>query len=215
MSVPIRLPKRRHIQPTNDEDPLTFYYWPVVGAVYRQRLAMACEAMGRGPFERVLDAGYGSGILLPELFTRAQWVYGLDLHDQMEVVHQMLKNEGARATLLQGSVLKIPLPDKHLDAAICLSVMEHLNADELPKALCEFARVAKKDARLIFGFPVRNTLTDFLFRTLGFRPREIHPSSHRDILKAIPEHLTLEKTTHWPAGVPMDLSLYVVCTCRA
>ena len=107
----IRLPKRGHIKPIDREGPLPFYYRPITRAVYRQRLVLACDLLGAGHFGRILDAGYGSGILLPELSTRSDTVFGLDLHDKIAQVRQMLTHEGVQATALACSwkwLLRLP-----------------------------------------------------------------------------------------------------------
>src|SRR5207244_4045556 len=57
-AVPLRLPAREHIQPIDDDDPLRFYYMPVVGRFYRRRLELAATPLD-GHRGRVLQVRSG------------------------------------------------------------------------------------------------------------------------------------------------------------
>src|SRR5437868_5642361 len=78
----LRMPARGHIRRVDESDPLPWYYRPLVGWLYRERLQMALDLLGPGPFGRILEAGYGSGILLPTLAARTQELFAMDLHRQ-------------------------------------------------------------------------------------------------------------------------------------
>jgi predicted SAM-dependent methyltransferase len=94
-------------------------------------------------------------------------------------------------------------------------VLEHVT--ELEAALSEFHRVLRPGGVAVLGFPVRNLVTDAFFRIVGYKPREIHPSGHRDILAAVREHqgFVAEREERFPAIVPLDLAGYAGCRCRA
>lgn len=209
----LRLPDRRLLTKTNDEDPLHFYYNPFTGWVYRRRLSLALEALGPGPFESLLEVGYGSGILLPELARRARNVKAIDLHDQAEAVRRMLEAEHIDAELARGSVLELPYASGTFDSLVCLSVLEHMDGVSLPRALAELRRVCREGAVAVLGFPVRNVATDTFFRVVGFKPREIHPSGHRDIVGAARAAFRDVGARFWPSSLPVDVSLYGICRC--
>lgn len=97
---------------------------------------------------------------------------------------------------------------------VCLSVMEHMDETTLPLALKELRRVSKPGAVVVLGFPVRNTLTDFFYRLVGFSPRDLHPSGHQDIIRAAQSEFASVQVRAWPMLLPLDLTLYVVCQCR-
>ena len=210
----IRIPTQKHIFPTSDDDPLKYYYLPVTGYIYRRRLKMACDLLGPGPFNNLIEIGYGSGILLPELASRCSHLWGLDIHPQTALVEQMLEKERVQAQLLVGSSLKMPLPDSRLDAVVCLSVLEHLTEPQLREALAEIKRISTPKATIVLGFPVRNIVTDLFFRIVGFRTQDIHPSSHRDILEVAGRHLVIARSARLPKAAPTDdLSLYIAVRC--
>ena len=109
----------------------------------------------------------------------------------------------------------MPFEDDAFDGLVCLSVLEHIT--ELDAALTEFRRVLVADGIAVLGFPVRNPVTDSFFRLVGYNPREIHPSGHRDILAAARAHpgFVVERELTFPRHAPLDLAGYVGCRCRA
>ena len=208
------LPPRDLLSKTNSEDPLDYYYHPLTGWMYCQRLVMALDELGNGSINSLLEVGYGSGILLPELARRSQKLCAIDLHNQVAAVEKMLDAEHIHAELKIGSVLEMDYLAATFDAIVCLSVMEHMDEITLPLALKELRRVSTPGAVVVLGFPVRNTLTDFFYRLVGFSPRDLHPSSHRDIIQAAQSEFASVQVRAWPMRLPLDLTLYVVCQCR-
>ena len=49
----------------DDDDPLRFYDWPLIGRLYRRRVEL-CLAECRGG-ERVLEVGFGAGVTFTRL----------------------------------------------------------------------------------------------------------------------------------------------------
>ena len=210
--VRLILPKRGEIEKSHEDDPLDLYYHPITGFGYRRRLAMALILLGDGPFGRLLEVGYGSGILLPELARRAREVHGVDIHQNVEPVERMLRARGLTAALRVGDVFALPYPDGHFDVVVCLSVMEHLA--ELDNACGEVRRVLAPGGVAVFGFPVRNVVTTAFFRVVGYNADEIHPSTHRDILAALGRGFAVARVLRFPAFLTANLGLYVACRCR-
>src|SRR3989304_3247532 len=107
MTAPLRWPRREHIRPTHETDPLHFYYrWGIRG-VFRKRLAMVVELLGDRRYDGPLEVGFGSGIFLPELAARCRRLYGVDVHGNFDLVEAMLGQEGIQATLVDCPVQKI------------------------------------------------------------------------------------------------------------
>jgi len=208
----LQLPRREAIQKSHDDDPLDFYYFPLTGWVYRRRLAMGLALLGEGPFEQLLEIGYGSGILLPELARRAREVHGVDIHERGEPVERMLRAHGIAAILRRGDIYALPYADGSFGGVICLSVLEHLT--ELDRACAEVRRVLAPGGVAVCGFPVRNAITTAFFRAAGYDEKEIHPSTHRDILAAARRAFAVERVLRLPAILPADFGLYVACRCR-
>jgi len=200
---------------TGDEDPVDYYYRPLSARFFRARLRLAASLLGSGPFETLLEIGYGSGIFLPELARRARRLTGLEVHDEAETVGAALGRFAIEADLRRGSVYDMPFDDGAFEAVVCLSVLEHLT--ELDGALDEVRRVLRPGGIAVLGFPVRNPVTDGAFRLAGYDPREIHPSTHADILAAAQRNtgFWVEREGRLPRFVPLPFSAYACCRCRA
>jgi SAM-dependent methyltransferase len=207
----VYLPPRGALPKPDADDPLDYYYRPFSAGLYRARLELAMRLLGDGPHESLLEVGYGSGILLPELSRRAHRVAAIDVHPERDRVDSALRALGVEVELRKASLFELPYEADEFTALVCLSVLEHLT--ELDAAFSEFARVLRPGGIAVIGFPVRNAVTDRLFRMLGYDPREIHPASHNDIIDAAERHsgLELERCEQVPRLVPRPLSAYLAC----
>jgi SAM-dependent methyltransferase len=207
------LPPRGALPKTNDEDPVDYYYG-VTAPLYRGRLALAARMLGRG-YPSLLDVGYGSGIFFPELGRRADRLVGVEIHGREAGVRDALRKLGVEVELRPGSILELPADEGEFDAVVCLSVLEHL--PELGGALRELRRVLTLGGVAVLGFPVRQPLTDAFFRLFGFDPRELHPSSHADIIRAAhaDSGYDVARVAHFPGLLPLGLSGYAACRLRA
>jgi 2-polyprenyl-3-methyl-5-hydroxy-6-metoxy-1,4-benzoquinol methylase len=211
----IVIPPRGSLVRPDDDDPLDFYYRPGASIVYRTRLEHARRLLEPGrPYQALLDVGYGSGIFLPELARLARRVAGVDVHDRSDDVSRALARLDVTAELRQASVYELPYDDGEFDAAVCISVFEHLV--DLDSPLRELGRVLDHDGVLVLGFPVRNPATDLFFRLVGYNPRAIHPSGHRDVLAAVDRapHFRLERSLRLPQFLPLPLAGYLSCRLR-
>jgi SAM-dependent methyltransferase len=209
------LPPRDIVPKTAPDDPVDYYYRSPTARLYRARLRLANELLGEQRFESMLEVGYGSGIFLPDLARRCARLAAIDLHHESRRVDEMLTRLGVTADLREGSLFEMPFEARTFDGLVCLSVLEHIT--EVGRALTEFRRVLVSGGTAVLGFPVRNPVTDSFFRLVGYNPREIHPSSHRDILAAAHAHpgFVVERESTFPRRAPLDLAGYIGCRCRA
>jgi 2-polyprenyl-3-methyl-5-hydroxy-6-metoxy-1,4-benzoquinol methylase len=212
---PLLLPSRSLVPKPDADDPVDYYYKPLTGRIYRARLRLAADLLGEANYESLVEVGYGSGIFLPELARRTDRLTAIDIHRESAQVEEMLSRFGLTVDLCEGSLFEMPFRDGEFDALVCLSVLEHVT--ELEAALSEVRRVLRPGGIAVLGFPVRNLVTDTFFRVVGYNPREIHPSGHRDILAAARAHegFAVEREARFPAFAPLDLAGYAGCRCRA
>jgi SAM-dependent methyltransferase len=171
----VRLPPRERITPIDDDDPLRFYYMPVVGRFYLRRLEIASALLdGRGA----------------------------DRHAKGAMVRAMARGEGVDAALVTGDLLSLPFAAASVDVVCCLSVLEHVAT--LDAAFAEIRRVLRPGGTAVLGYPRVDRLMGVLFRAIGFADIEAHHvSTPRDIEAAARRALTLEIRRPWPPGLPL------------
>lgn len=175
------MPRAAYAKP-QASDPLRFYYWPVIGRLYRRRVELCLAECCGG--RRVLEVGYGSGLTFPHLDERYDEIHGLDRQADPEEVAACFRSRGIDADLQTGSVLDMPYPDDWFDTVLLISILEHLRPGELEQACREVRRVLKPSGQMVYGVPVERPLMVFLFRLLGCNIREHHFSSHEDVSRA-------------------------------
>lgn len=91
----------------------------------------------------MLEIGYGSGILFPELSRRVKQVTGVEIHGREDLVCKTLMLEKITNVILKkGSIYDLPFAPQSFDCVVSVSTLEHLN--NLDKALSEISRVLKK-----------------------------------------------------------------------
>jgi ubiquinone/menaquinone biosynthesis C-methylase UbiE len=207
----IVLPSKDHVHETSESDPVAYYYKPIIGTVYQQRLKAAAQLLGERKFDKLLEIGFGSGIFLPNLSRRCSELWGVSIHSKIALVQKTLEKEQVTAWLSAGDVRALPFPDGTFDAVVCVSVLEHLR--ELDLAIGEIARVTSDSGIVVLGFPVKNVITNTFYRIAGHDPSELHPSRCRDILKALSGKLKIDVHAVFPPFLPMYSSLYVTCRC--
>lgn len=208
----MRLPDKKNIFVTGKTDPVHRHYHPVISYFMNRRLTGALELMGREKCGRLLDVGFGGGIFLPELSLHCEDLFGVDIHQHIDKVRDMLVKENAPATLIYGSVTSLPFPDGYFDRVVCISVLEFVN--DLRKAFSELARVVKKGGDVIIGFPVENVFTDMAFLMIGINARKRHPVNQDDILRTAKADFVVEKIKIFPPGLPLKCALFAHCRLR-
>ena len=175
------LPRADYVAGDRD-DPLRFYFAPLVGRFYRRRLEL-CLAECRGG-ERVLEVGFGSGVSLRNLAALYREVHGLDLHPRRDEVAAVFSRHGLAPRLLTGDVRALPYPDAFFDTVLAVSILEHLRPADLRLACAEIARVLKPGGQAIYGVPVERDLMVWAFAALGCDIRRHHFSTERDVERA-------------------------------
>lgn len=207
----IYLPKRHNVYKTGDEDPIFYHYFPVVGAVYRRRLENTLIMLGDKYYDDLLEIGYGSGLLLPELKKRCMNLHALDIHNEMTSVYKMLEHEKIKAKLKSGSILELPYPNESFNAVVSVSVLEHIA--DLDQAVSEIKRVMRRGGVAVLSFPVKNKITNLFYRVVGYNASVIHPSGHREIENAVGKQLQIADKLLFPSISNPDYGLYMTLRC--
>src|SRR5688572_24885497 len=152
MPVKLKLLPADKYKGVNQYDPIKYYYWPIFGRMYRQRVEMALNECSGG--ERVLEVGFGTGLAFPNLHEIYTEIYGLDLTADIEAVKSVFEPMGIPLFLKKGDVLHMPYEDNYFDTVVLISILEHLKPNELKQAFTEVKRVLKPGGQMVYGTPV-------------------------------------------------------------
>jgi SAM-dependent methyltransferase len=204
------LPPRGALAENSQVDPLRFYYAPIVGRIFVARIDLGLALLPPGRCARLLELGYGSGLLLPTLARAAEAVDGVDLTSRPEAVRGPLRALGVEVgELLQGDVRALPLPDGRYDQVVAFSLLEHLRPEDQPRALAEVARVLAPGGGFLVGCPAVHRGMNAAFAAIGFGGIEQHHfSSIHQVLAAAAPHFVVEKRATLPALLPLGWAPY-------
>jgi ubiquinone/menaquinone biosynthesis C-methylase UbiE len=122
----------------NRDDPLRFYFRPVLGRMYRRRIELCLAECTGG--QRVLEVGFGSGVTFLNLNQMYEEIYGLDLNTSVEQVTELFNKKNIPTHLQNGSVLSMPYEDNYFDTVLLISILEHLKPSEQQQAFGEIKR---------------------------------------------------------------------------
>jgi ubiquinone/menaquinone biosynthesis C-methylase UbiE len=164
------------------DDPLRFYFWPVIGKMYRRRVELCLAECTPG--QRVLEVGFGSGVTFCNLSEVYEEIHGLDLSASVEDVAEVFRARHIETHLQNGSVLAMPYDNDFFDTVLLISILEHLQPSEQITAFREIRRVLKPGGQVIYGVPIERGLMVFMFRLLGCNIREHHFSTENDVFDA-------------------------------
>ena len=180
-------------------DPLRFYFWPVIGAMYRRRIELCLAECGGG--QRVLEVGFGAGVTFLNLHNNYREIYGIDLGASVEDVTAVFKAKQIETHLQNGNVLCMPYADDYFDTVLLISILEHLKPAQQVQAFREIRRVLKPQGQAIYGVPIERRLMVLMFRLLGCRIREHHFSTEKHVFNAANEVLDKVRVVQMQ-GVP-------------
>ncbi len=198
--IKLVLPAKNRIFFTSEHDvpPSRYYGNPVVNYFYRKRLKMVIDMIEPG--KRVLDIGFGSGILIPTLKKAFKEVHGVDIHDNVKRVQEIFGGNLKRA-----SVKNMPYKNNYFDCAVCISVLEHMKG--LKNALNEIRRVLRPKGSVVFGIPSDNILVNTWFRIIKTGVSDMHINSYNDITVSVNDAFEVERKEKF-------MSIYTSLKCR-
>lgn len=189
-------------------DPIRFYYWPVIGTMYRRRVEL-CLAECRGGV-RILEVGFGSGVTFLNLCDHYREIHGLDLTASVQDVTAVFRAKQIETRLLNGNVLHMPYAGDYFDTVLLISILEHLKPDQQLWAFQEIRRVLKPGGQVVYGVPIERPLMVLMFRLLGYDIRELHYSTEKDVFEAANSILEKERLVQMQSILPLFGPVYEV-----
>lgn len=165
-------------------DPINYYFWPVLGDLYRKRVEIALNECAGG--ESILEVGYGSGVAFLNLSKKYKFIFGVDTSAVPDLVAAVFSQYGISPNLHKGCITNLAMFESNsFDTVFAISILEHLKSDQLESALKEISRVLKPGGQLVYGVPVDRKMMTVAFSLLGHNIKNIHFSSYKEIEKAV------------------------------
>lgn len=193
--------------PTSEVDPIRYYRLPLVGAMYRRRVARTLSLLPPG--FRVLEIGYGSGVSFLNLSRKFDEIHGIDIHDRSVDVEATFRKTGMTLHLRQGSIVNLPFDDNSFDAAVAISIHEELPHEDQRAAFAEVRRVVQPGGCYVVGVPGVNLAMTTAFYLLGCNIRKHHVTTDRQVEDAMAEAFELDRVCRNPSPLPRCMAMYV------
>jgi SAM-dependent methyltransferase len=208
MALRLKLPPQGTLTPIGESDPLRFYYKPVIGRVFQARINLGLQLL-EGRFRRLLEIGYGSGLLMPTLDAIADEVYGADIDEEPAGLRATLAQLGVRPReLVKADVQSLPYPDSYFDAVVAFSILEHLDHEALQRAASQVARVLQPGGVFLVGCPAVHRAMNAAFFAIGFKGiGNHHLSSILDVLDACASRFEVVRKATLPRALERALPL--------
>lgn len=188
------------------DDPLRFYYKPLVGALYRKRISDGLSLLSP-PYQRILDFGYGSGLLIPSLNEIGNELCGIDILSDADKLREILAALKIDADLRQEDILLGNYPAEHFDLITAFSVFEHI--ERYDDILVEMHRILRPGGQLLIGMPKVDKKMKYLFKAIGFKNiDDFHITNHRQVRNAAKKHFNLQASRKLPNFLPEFCALY-------
>ncbi len=201
-----RLPPAGTFQANGPDDPLPYYYKPVIGSIYRARIEQALSLLSP-PYGNILELGYGSGILLPSLCAMADSVSGIDLTSDPQQVQAVLATQGVRCRLVQGDVADNFFKEDSFELIVAISIFEHIS--DLKPVLERMHTLLRPSGQLLVGMPRVDKLMAKAFSLIGFNNiNDHHVTDYKTCIKAGAGSFELLSLSHIPALMPLFAGLY-------
>ncbi len=202
------LPPKGLFRQSGPDDPLPYYYHPMVSRLYSGRINRGLSLL-TPPYESLLDVGYGSGLLLPTLSQICKDLVAIDRVTDPASVMPILSGLGIKATLLKGDVASACLDGKQFDLIVAFSVFEEVS-EHLP-VLSRIYEALKPGGELLVGMPRVDRIMEWLFFLIGYRGIEDkHIHTYKEFIHNAQTEFDfrLEKIATLPRFAPRFAALY-------
>lgn len=189
------------------EDPTRYYYVPVLGWLYRNRIIRCLSLLPEG--NKILEVGYGSGVSFLNLGDKYKHIHGIDLHDRNHEVHESFRHTDLHLNLQQGNVFSLPYEDDTFDSALAISIHEHLKPEDQKVAFSEILRVLKPGGCYVVGVPGFNIFMLAAFGLMGWNIRKYHLSTEKQVLASMHDQFAVDTTMYHPSLFPRSMTTYL------
>ena len=209
------IPKKSSIIQTSHEDIKQYYYsnfWPI-RYMYRKRLQLALDALGRRRYRSLLELGTGGGFLLYSLSKMCDRIVASDIHPNLDKVEHNLTADGLHNIEYKGfDICDVPYKEAEFDSVVAISVLEHIR--NLSKAVSEIKRILSDRGVAVIGIPADTPLMTLGFHLIGAGEdvKHHHCNDHKGIIKAFRKEFRSVKVKVFP--LPPPFNVYYILKCR-
>jgi ubiquinone/menaquinone biosynthesis C-methylase UbiE len=205
--VKARLLPREALIATGPVDRAEWNYRPLLGWLQRRRFALLLSLMGSARYRRLLEVGYGSGVLMPELARRCDELFGIDPHTRERDVAAVLARHGVAATLVSGDATRLPFTDRFFEAVVAVSSLEYVHP--LEAACAELRRVLVPGGALLVVTPGHSPLLDLALRlATGESAAENYADRREHLVPTLCASFRLAAERRFPRVVGRVLPVY-------
>jgi len=190
-----------------ERSPRSYYYMPVVGRMFRRKVKACIDKLPGG--QTVLDVGYGMGVAFLGLAQKYEKIVGVDIHGLHRDVARTFADTGIDVAPRHGSIYDLPLENDSVDAAVAISIHEHLPPHRQQRAFREVRRVLKPGGCYVVGVPGVHMLMTVAFHCIGWKINEDHICTHTQVLDTMGKVFDLDEMTFWPGWMPRRYTSYV------
>lgn len=185
---------------TSEVDHADWNYRAFLGQIQRLRFRLVRRLLGDGHYPRLLEIGYGSGVLMPELKRRCDELYGIDPHPKHREVMAALAQHGVRAELHSGSAEQLPFADGSFDAVVSVSALEYV--PDIGVTCREIRRVLKSGGHLVVVTPGYSPVLDYALRVTTGEKADQYANRRQRLLPALRANFMVvtERPVPWLTG---------------
>jgi ubiquinone/menaquinone biosynthesis C-methylase UbiE len=196
----LKLLPREALVRTSAVDHADWNYHPFLGQVQRIRFRLIRSLLGTDRYHRLLEIGYGSGVLIPELKTRSDEIYGIDPHQHHKEVEASLARHGIKAELHSSGAEQLPFPDAFFDCLVSVSALEYV--EDIERACREMRRVLKPGGYLVLVTPGQSPLLDFGLRLFTGENADQYGDRRQKLVPTLKRHFApvKERSVPWVTG---------------
>lgn len=189
----LTLPKQELLAKTGDVDYYNWNYQFPIKYIQKYRFRKIVKLLGKKEYGRLLEAGTGSGIFLPELSKHCKHLYACDIHQRFDRIASVCKKYKIKDFHLSTqSIDSTNFDDDSFDVVVAVSVLEFV--PDIEKAIKEIKRILKKGGVFITICPMESRLLDFFLSFYTRRPpKEESGDSRKKVSKLLKKRFTVVK----------------------
>jgi len=189
----IIIPEKKFLSRTNDLDYFEWNYQFPIKYVQLYRFKTIIKLLGDKKFERLLEIGTGSGILLPELSKHCDYLYACDIHPNTDKIENLLFHYNVKNYEIKSQGIEsTDYPDNFFDVVVGVSVLEFV--DDLNAAILEIKRILKKDGFFATICPMQSDVLDFVVSLYADKPaKDEFGDARKYVYKELEKNFAIEK----------------------